>query len=392
MFFLTPRYLKQARLLLKGVTRFIDYKRDLLPQTKLDEITAMRSELVRAIKDKDEGRIDDISTKVTKACQGALPDGGYSEFADNVEVFFVAIVVALGIRGYIAQPFKIPTGSMQPTLNGYIAAPSAEDPTPGFVKNWYDYLLGGRTYINAVSNHDGYLRETDPLTEHNFLLFFPYSTVHFNDGHTINISAPVRQLIEGLGFAEHTGSTVYMTRTMTPDGAQHTKLGGGAMIHKGQLLARGTLDSGDHVLVNKFAYNFRSPARGEVFVFTTKNIRGIAVPEEQGSQHYIKRLVGVPGDELEVKQPELWVNGKPAGEFGINRVASAKEPYHGYGALELLSPGKTVKLGGDEYWAMGDNSFNSSDSRYWGVVPQNNVVGPGLFCYFPITKHWGPIR
>lgn len=399
MFFFTPRYLKQARLLLKGVTRFVDYKRDLLPQAKLNEITSMRTELERAIKQKDEQRIDEISGKVTKVCQGALPDGGYSEFADNVEVFFVAIVVALGIRAYIAQPFKIPTGSMQPTLNGYIAQRTEEDPTPNFALNWYDYLLGGRTYINAVSDHEGYLRETDPVTEHNFLLFFPYSTVHFQDGHSINISSPMRQLIgpgENLGFAERTGAYVAESQTITPDGAHHTRLQGGAgvMIHKGQILARGTLDSGDHVLVNKFAYNFRSPKRGEVFVFTTKNIRSpyMNVPDEQGSQHYIKRLVGVPGDELEVKSPILWVNGKPAEEFGIKRVGAAQEPYHGYESRGFLSEGLTKKLASDEYWAMGDNSYNSSDSRYWGTVPQRNLVGPGLFCYLPLARHWGPIK
>lgn len=61
-------------------------------------------------------------------------------------------------------------------------------------------------------------------------------------------------------------------------------------IQKGQVLARGVVDWGDHVLVNKFSYHFRKPERGEVFVFTTKHISGIDVPREQGSQHYIKRL------------------------------------------------------------------------------------------------------
>lgn len=402
MFFLTPRYLKQARLLHKGVTRFIHYKRDLLPQAKLNEISALRTELWQAIRQRDQKRIDEISPQVTKVCQGALPDGGYSEIADNIEVFFVAIVVALGIRAYIAQPFKIPTGSMQPTLNGYIATPTEEDPTPNFVRNWYDYLLGGRTYINAVSNHEGYLRQNDPVTEHNFLLFFPYSTVHFEDGHSINISSPIRQLMDeveqgGLGFTRHTGTAApEVAGTFTPDGKKHRRLmsNGPVLIRKGQLLARGILESGDHVLVNKFLYNFRAPKRGEVFVFTTKNINSpyMQVPEEQGAQHYIKRLVGVPGDELEVKSPELWINGKAADEFGIKRVASAESPYRGYENRGRLSAGEKVKLAGDEYWAMGDNSYNSSDSRYWGVVPQRNLVGPGMFCYLPLGRHWGPIK
>lgn len=400
MLFLTPRYLKQAKLLHKGVTRFINYKRDLLPHAKLNEITALRTELEGAMKARDRGRIDEITTQVTKVCQAALPDGGVSEFADNIEVFFVAIVVALGIRAYIAQPFKIPTGSMQPTLNGYIAQPTEEDPTPNFIKNWYGFLLGGRTYINAVSDHDGYLRRNDPVTEHNFLLFFPYSTVHFEDGHSINISSPIRQLLDeveqgGLGFPKYTGTYApEIPGTLTPDGMKHRMLRSDVPVHikKGQLLARGVLISGDHVLVNKFAYNFRAPKRGEVFVFTTKNIDGISVPPEQGAQHYIKRLVGVPGDELEVKSPELWVNGKAAEEFGMKRVASKEGAYRGYGNYGYLSPGSKVNLASDEYWAMGDNSYNSSDSRYWGVVPQRNVVGPGLFSYLPLGPHWGPIK
>lgn len=401
MFFLTPRYLKHARLLHKGVTRFLNYKRDLLTQAKVNEIVSLRAELETAIKQRDAKRLDQLSDQITKACQGALPHVRHSELADNIEVFFVAIVVALGIRAYIAQPFKIPTGSMQPTLNGYNAQPTETDPTPNFFQKWFEYLLGGRTYVNAVSDHDGVLRSVDPVTEHNFLLFFPYCKVHFQDGHSLRISSPYRQLMDeveagGLGFPTHTGARAAETGRITPDGRKERRLvsDGPVLIRKGQVLARGILDGGDHVLVNKIAYNFRTPQRGEVFVFTTKHINSpfMNIPPEQGSQHYIKRLVGVPGDELEVKSPELWVNGKPAEEFGIKRVASVAPPYRGYGNFGHLAEGRTVKLGSDQYWAMGDNSYNSSDSRYWGHVPERNVVGPGLFCYLPFTKHWGVIK
>lgn len=398
MFPFTPRYIKHAKLLHKGVTRFVNYKRDLLPPAKLEQIEGLRAELMGAIKARDAKRIDELHEKLNDVCNRALPDQKNSDFADNVEVFFVAIVIALGIRAYIAQPFQIPTGSMQPTLNGYIAEGTKDDPSPNLLKRIWD-KTAGKTYINVVSDHDGALRAFEPVTEHRWLILFTYSTINFADGHTISVSAPQRQVEGELGFRGYTGSSMKLMvgpdgkEAITPDAQPMRRLSGeGVYVTKGQVLARGVLNAGDHILVNKFAYHFRQPKRGEVFVFTTKNVRGIPVPPEQGSQHYIKRLVGVPGDSLEVRPPELWVNGKPAEEFGMKRVASAQEPYQGYAAIENLRPGKKVNLDEEEYWAMGDNSFNSSDSRYWGAVPERNIVGPALFCYLPFTSHWGPIR
>jgi signal peptidase I len=411
MFFLTPKYLKNAKLLQKGVQRFLDYKRDLLPEKKLAEIEDLKKQLHEAIKAKDEKRISGLTETINKTCERALPESRLSAFAENVEVFFVSIVIAMGIRTYIAQPFKIPTGSMQPTLNGIIAIPTEDDPSPGFLGSALGFVTG-TSYINAVSDHDGQLDPNQPITEHNFLLFFTYSKLHFTDGHTISISAPVRQLIEpgGLGLPHHTGIQIGQERGTTADGASVYGIAGtGAPIRKGQLLARGVLHSGDHVVVNKFAYHFRKPTRGEVFVFTTKNIDGIERPRDGGSfdlrwgsQHYIKRLVGVPGDTLDVRPPELFINGAPAKEPGIRRVidntgeAPHRQGYYGY---QGYSPAHYIPLpvtleNGQrrEYFAMGDNSYNSSDSRYWGPVPEQNVVGCGWFCYWPLTSHFGLIR
>lgn len=408
MFFLTPRYIKQARLLHKGVARFVNYKRDLLPASRADEITGLNRELSHAIKVRDAKRVEALSDQLTKTCHLAMPSAQSSEIADNVEVFFVAIVIALGIRAYFAQPFQIPTASMQPTLNGYRAEPTKEDATPNILKRIWD-KTAGLTYINVVSDHTGYLDSSEPLTEHRFALIFTYSYINFADGHKIRVWSPKRQLEGrlnamreeeiGLGFWDYVGAKRRVVtgpdgkEVLTPDANVVMEATPGRyFVTEGQLLARGVLHAGDHVIVNKFIYNFRRPERGEVFVFTTKHIGGINVPAEQGSQHYIKRLVGVPGDTLEVREPKLWVNGQEAAEFGINRVGSVEAPYEGYTSIGLLGEGRTVKLDPKNYWAMGDNSANSSDSRYWGTVPERNVVGPGLFCYWPITKHWGVIR
>ena len=181
------------------------------------------------------------------------------------------------------------------------------------------------------------------------------------------------------------------------------------------VIARGYVDTGDQVLVDKVSYHFRAPKRGEVFVFSTKNIKGIEVPEEQGSQHYIKRLVGVPDDKLDVGNPrdvtaggpaagELFINGVRATEAGMVRVMDEYPKTHekthfGY-EYNLQSNRRTRKgpynhfdlRGKREYVAMGDNSHNSADSRSWGTVPEVNVVGPAFVVYWPFAHHWGFIR
>lgn len=404
MLFLTPRYLKHARLLHKGVTRFIHYKRDLLPDSKLDEIHTLRSSLEDAIKAKDRKRIKTLTDEVNRVCEKALPDAKHSEFADNVEVFFVAIVIALGIRGYIAQPFKIPTGSMQPTLNGIIAEHTEEPPAPSLLQRATGFF-SGRSYFNVISDHEGRLRSRDPITEHNFLLW-THCKIHFQDGHTIKVGAPMRQLLDypgGLGLRRYLQLGITEEEGLTPDAQKRMSVGRSSnVIKKGQILARGIMDTGDHVLVNKFAYHFFPPNRGEVFVFTTKHIVGIeksgSFRPEHGSQHYIKRLAAVPGDRFEIKPPELWINDEPSKDFGPMRVAAQEDPgYKGY----LRIPGSSNpyhrvanegKLDDEEYIALGDNSGNSLDSRYWGPVPERNLVGPALMCYWPLNAHWGFIR
>lgn len=402
MFFLTPRYLKHAKLLHKGVTRFIDYKRDLLPTAKLDEICALRLELEVAMKARNKTRLAELNEEINKVCEKALPEAAPSEIGDNVEVFFVAIVIALGIRGYIAQPFQIPTGSMQPTLNGITAQATAEDPRPGLVGKLQSFLTSTR-YIHVVSDRSGYLRDQDPVTEHKyFLIFMPYCTLHFKDDTTLDIMAPFSQLTNELQLAKHLRSQPILTGNDTPDMKYRVVIQGGIKVEKGQVLASGIVRNGDHVLVDKFSYHFRSPKRGEVFVFTTKHISGIenqsSFDPRQGSQHYIKRLAGVPHDLLEVRSPKLFINGQEAQEAGFKRVMQGTyqapvDGYKGYADPGMFSKGiAKIDLGDEQYFAMGDNSYSSSDSRDWGPVPERNLVGSGFFCYWPLTSHWGLIK
>ena len=131
---------------------------------------------------------------------------------------------------------------------------------------------------------------------------------------------------------------------------------------------------GDHLLVNKFVYGiqdgvlskllpYRTPKRGDVIVFKYPNSPEVA---------YVKRLMGMPGDKVEMIGRTLYINGQ-----------ALKEDYTQY-----IDPGSINEHFGpyyvpqDHYFAMGDNRDNSQDSRYWGYVPRDYILGKALVIYW----------
>ena len=118
---------------------------------------------------------------------------------------------------------------------------------------------------------------------------------------------------------------------------------------------------------------------------------------QQLEQYYIKRLVGRPGDVLEVREPVLYRNGEPIeGSIAFAANARREGKYGGYfngpAPGTYLARGEKITVPPRSYFAMGDNSGNSQDGRYWGYVPGKDVVGRPLFVYYPFTRHWGPAR
>jgi signal peptidase I len=145
------------------------------------------------------------------------------------------------------------------------------------------------------------------------------------------------------------------------------------------------------LFVDRLSYHFIRPSVGSGFVFRTGNIPMLA--SDSGDQYYIKRLVGTPGDTLEVRGHTLWRNGAPiSGATAFAENAKQAGHYVGYRNYGLLAAGQTLKVTPQNYFAMGDNSANSMDGRYWGFVPAHDVVGRPLFVYYPFTRHWGPAR
>jgi len=404
-----PKYIKQGKLLRKGVRKFFNYKRDLIPAEKLGEIETASAEFDAALASKDKAEIERVAKRLTGTCEKAVPAVPHSGLRENLEVIFVAVVIAVGIRAYFLQPFKIPTGSMQPTLNGIIAYQLDEKEfagqKPGFLGGVWSSVFAGRKYVDEVMGEDKSLVRVETATR---MKFFPYTTLYFSDRTTKTIKLPLTTLTNRAGEG---GTGFGFLREQFPPGIVSPPY----ELKAGTVIARGYVDTGDQVLVDKVSYHFRKPRRGEVFVFSTKDIAGIQVPIEQGSQHYIKRLVGVPGDTLDVGNPqdvtaggpaagELFINGARATERGMVRVMDVYPKtnpltHSGYEYNQRSNP-YTRKppvnhfdlKGRREYVAMGDNSHNSADSRSWGTVPEVNVVGPAFVVYWPFAHHWGIIR
>ena len=320
----------------------------------------------QAIKDRNESAVKDESDKLHTLYTQHLPAPKDAAWRENVEVILVAVVVAIGIRSYFLQPFKIPTGSMQPTLNGIIGHPMNEPP-PNILRRVAEFVILGRNYINVVSTQDDRI---DYIVQKKYAFFFTFSEIKCDRQKFLVYASP---------------------DTLRND----FKVAPGRQFKKGDVIARGAVDTGDQVFVDKFSYNFIKPHRGDVFVFRTDNIFGIpADPVTGDHSFYIKRLAGLPNDTLRIEPPLLYVNGKPAEGFGFGRVMSAKPPYNGYaqGRDYLSDPSKSYTVPPHNYFALGDNSQNSLDSRWWGPVPEENLVGRGLLVYWPFNRHWGLIR
>ena len=126
-----------------------------------------------------------------------------------------------------------------------------------------------------------------------------------------------------------------------------------------------TLEVGDRVLTNKFIYRFEDPERGDVVVFRTV---------EGGGEDLIKRVVGVPGDEISVRNGTLFVNGE-----------AQKEPYVNRDVPDINTYGP-MRVPEDSVFCMGDNRANSRDSRFFGPVPYENIEGEAFVTFWPPSR------
>jgi signal peptidase I len=386
----------------KHVQKLLNHQRDILSPQAVEAIqSAITSSQQAVAEHADKAALEKQMENLEKAANKWLKPYPSAAWRENVEVLLVALAVAMGIRTFFLQPFKIPTGSMQPTLYGVtsenlINEPDFRIPT-GLtrVRQWF----AGISYIHLVAESDGQVE---------------------------SVERPFRILIFNLWQKVVAGGKTFMI-WFPPDYGSETlesraRLQFGKQFHKGEDLIKLMVKAGDHLFVDRLTYNFRSPRRGEIIVFETKGIseenrQRFGIP---GDQFYIKRLVGLGGETLSL-EPDYKVdnapqssgavevgrgvvNGKPLSVgtphfdslysfYGVTRGSKVLEykqnHYFGHALIGLLAPGQEYHIPPDHYFVMGDNTMNSLDSRYWGGFPDSSVIGSSFFVYWPITDRFG---
>ncbi len=388
---------------------------------------------------------DALSAKDVAECKSLLefldPPKSWAAGREWLDILVVSISVAMAFRAYFYEPFNIPTGSMRPTLYGNHSV-ACSPKQAGFFDvtplKWFKWVLTGEMYECFCAPFAGYLEFTPTNTGHYDMRVVEYETIYNSKTQTTEFrknpktSEPI--------VKRKSNSMLVPTDarhpTETGDGPYRQQAYGGpnglypgAYVRAGQLLWSGFVVTGDFLFVNRWLWNFRHPRRGDVMIFSTTGVspakeiqldekkpkykgqNGVYYNLQQGT-HYIKRMTGTPGETLSIKAGHLVVDGKiPMEPLRIRQIQNRekwheKEPaYAGYApsgeplqdqytrSRTLAQEGDEVKLGPDEYFACGDNSPSSYDSRYWGPVPAANLRGIAGGVFWPIWNHrWGPIE
>jgi signal peptidase I len=404
------------------------YRRDRLTEGEAADLTGRRDELRRHLRERaDAGKlklsIEALEAALRRAGGVVYPK---SSLTENVEFFLVAAIVILGIRTYFVQPFKIPTNSMWPTYYGMTAEnlpPGAA--APGLVERTFRLLAFGAQRREATAPRSGEVSAQFLLngqmactvrTGRSWLVF-PTQVREYTfyvDGAPATVQVPYDfdefdKVVRETFFGSDRGFAMFWRKAIqegrfegsllrpSEDAEEMQRvvtLPLGRTVREGEPILRFDLMTGDQLFVDRVTYNFVRPRVGQGFVFRTDNIPGIGRQD-----YYIKRLVGVPGDVMEIRAPTLYRNGRPiTGSEVFDLQTSRTPPYTGYtfgdsvnGGV-YLAKGATLRVPEGGFFAMGDNSSNSSDGRVWGFVPAKDAVGRPLFIYFPFTRRWGPAR
>ncbi|MBD1822469.1 signal peptidase I [Cyanobacteria bacterium FACHB-DQ100] len=131
-----------------------------------------------------------------------------------------------------------------------------------------------------------------------------------------------------------------------------------------------TLQINDRLIIDKISYRFNNPQRGDIVVFSPT----AALEKQNFHDAFIKRVIGLPGDKVQVKGNRVYVNDQPLRE---NYIGKDEAPQYEWGP-QVVPP--------DSYLVLGDNRNNSYDSHYWGFVPRDKIIGRAVVRFWPPNR------
>ncbi|MDR1497986.1 MAG: signal peptidase I [Puniceicoccales bacterium] len=435
---------ENAETLLHHADKVWNYRRDVLSKDEADYL--LKSRAMVAALTADSRRADFAEQDGEKKLSDAADElhetlcvtGGtiypVRAMPEWVEMIVVATIVVCAIRSFFLQPFKIPTNSMYPTYHGMTAEvfPLKEDGVGGLNKIWRKLTLwttrvearapvSGEVFIpldpNSGPERD-HGNQFDSGIFNTNLLRNPVDVFYLS----IEKKAPVK-----ITVPKEFTITGVLLKTYFPDDAKlpigevacwrrvverasrngdlmpREKGGYFLRTHKqvaaNERVVNFDVLTGDMVLVDRMSYNFVRPGAGDPFVFATKNIPGLNDHADNPQDiYFIKRLVGEPLDVLQVKGSVLLRNGAPISgspAFEKNNAMRSDLEYYGYlsrsagNNVHGCPLDKPLGIPPAHYFAMGDNSENSFDSRGWGFVPEKEIIGRAFFILYPFRKRWG---
>ncbi len=377
----TVRHATEMR---KHVGKLLAAQRDILSPPAIEAINVAMEDLRKTVASGAEKKmLLKEMENLEKVANKWLKPYPHSAIRENIEVILVAVAVAMAIRTFFLQPFKIPTGSMQPTLFG-VTSVNLKEPgeitIPSGLVRLYQACVLGTFYHYRVAEEDGELIDIGPPE------------------HVLRFINKIRMTMR-YGSGEKTCQLWF-----APDEhfAERAGIRVGQTFRKGEAIFNFVETAGDHLFVNRLTYNFRHPKRGEIIVFETKGIEDPRMPQDQ---FYIKRLVALGGERVQIGDDRHLTldrtNRLDASTPHFENVYSfdPKKPpqeshYSGHVNAAYLAPLFQDKREGfvvrpDHYMVMGDNTVNSFDSRAWGDFSHTNVIGKSYFVYWPISERFG---
>jgi signal peptidase I len=440
------RQRKICRGLLKTARAIELYRGDVLSAEDLRELRADAARVSEEAARRPRPDAAAVEAAILQLHKTMVRTGGkiypITAVSDFVDMVVMAAIVAGGIRSFFLQPFKIPTNSMWPTYNGMTAevrAPGQPVPDPAVralnLLQWtYTHVIpaqaDGEVLIPLTSfrtpGRKEYALASKSSSPNSGLLgtgLFggrddSYQLLVGGKVHTITV--PGEFGFEGVLLRTFFPREAALTprrqdaarwaavferanrEGLIEEGPGGAFLRTGVRVKQGEPVLNFDIKTGDFLFVDRVSYHFRNPARGDTFVFQTGNIPGLADGLGRPSQsYYVKRVAGTPGDRIRVDdEGRLLVNGVVATTpepVALNNRRATDKGYYGFlasaGGYQYAIPldrEHTVSAG--MYYAMGDNSANSYDSRGWGEVPARDVVGPPLIILHPLSHRWGPAK